>query len=506
MANFKRPGSDPSQQWLFARSLDELVPADCDVRVFSQMMDRLDWSTLESGYARLGRPAYDPRVLAKLLVFAYAHGVRSSRKVEELVRYDVRYMWLTGELKPDYRTIARFRKDRSLALKALFASSVHLCVELGLVDLEVVAIDGTKIRANASGRTVYDARRVERGMAYAEKVLQEAEEADGAEGGSDEEGLGGGSSQLPGRIKHPGKRLERLQELRTELEGSGAKGVSASEPDSRLMKSSEGVKPCYNLQAAVDGKAQVIVALEVKQTAADYGLLPEMDCELRATLGRRAGMLLADGGYASPEALRYLEECGQDALIAQQSRKSQYRGAEEYSREHFVYDAAQDVYRCPEGNVLRFRGFRAQWGGFRLYRARGCPACPQYRRCVPSGRASRELSVSAVQEMRSRMAARLADEQGKQLYRRRAAIVEPVNGQLKQDRGLRRFLARGLEAVKAEASLAALAHNLLKCAGVLLVVIFRNIAAPAGPAATAFRFYPSRRPSQRQSRLCPASP
>ena len=162
MPQFKQMPCDPKQMWLVAPSLDEMVGLDSDVRALSEAMDRLDWSAMEGTYSETGCPAYPPRVMTKLLVYAYSKGVRSSRKIEELVEHDVRYMWLGGQLKPDFRTIARFRKEKFNEVSELFADSVRLCKEAGLVSMQVVAIDGTKVAANAGKKSVYDAKRLER--------------------------------------------------------------------------------------------------------------------------------------------------------------------------------------------------------------------------------------------------------------------------------------------------------------------------------------------------------
>ena len=217
MPQFKQMPCDPKQMWLVAPSLDEMVGLDSDVRALSEAMDRLDWSAMEGTYSETGCPAYPPCVMTKLLVYAYSKGVRSSRKIEELVEHDVRYMWLGGQLKPDFRTIARFRKEKFNEVSELFADSVRLCKEAGLVSMQVVAIDGTKVAANAGKKSVYDAKRLEREREAVERVLREAEEVDASEDAQYGDSNG---REIPEHLRDAQKRKEKLDEIAQRLSGA----------------------------------------------------------------------------------------------------------------------------------------------------------------------------------------------------------------------------------------------------------------------------------------------
>lgn len=262
MPRFKEMPNAPGQRWLMAPSLDEMVSAGSDVRVLSEVMDRLDWSYMEASYSDNGRPAYPPTVIAKILVYAYSKGIRSSRRIEELVESDLRYIWLAGGLKPDFHTIARFRKERFSELSRLFVSSVRLCTEAGLVLMRAMAADGSKIRASASRKSLYDGARVSREREAVERILQEAEETDRVE---DEQYGEANGRELPEELRDAAKRKAKLDEIAQRLKENGRKVVSAWDEECRLMKTSSGIRPSYNVQAVVDSENQVIVAAEASR-------------------------------------------------------------------------------------------------------------------------------------------------------------------------------------------------------------------------------------------------
>lgn len=481
MARFKTSSSSRAQQWLFAQSLDDLVPAECDVRLFNEAMDCLDWRVLEESYASTGRPAYDPRVICKALCYAYAQGIRSSRQIERLMRYDVRYMWLAGGLKPDYRTLARFRRDKHTELKTMFAGSVRLCCRMKLVSLETVAVDGTKVRAGASTRSLYDSKRLTRELELAEQALREAEAVDAEE---DAQARPSAAGRLPKHLKDPAKRLERLKALRKELEDSGAKAVSATDAECRMMKTTAGVKPCFNVQAVVDSSSQVIVAVATVHKEVDHGLLPEMLEQAEDNTGLRADMVLADGGYSDERALTYLQDKRQDALIPPGNGGGESRSKREarFAAVNFQYDEQRDVYVCPEGKVLSFRRLSKtpRNGEYRVFVANGCQGCCSYRACVPDGRGSRKIKVGPLEHLRRAMRERLSTDEGKQRYKRRAAIVEPVNGQLKHNRQFARLLLGGLAGAGSEVYLMTLAHNVMKTVQAVQSSVFCSLPWPLG--------------------------
>jgi len=459
MPRFKQVPQHPSQVMLFGVSVDESVPASSDVRVLSEVMDLLDWSGILGSYCDEGCPAYPPQIMAKVLAYAYSNGIRSSRKIEALVENDRRYIWLAGGLRPDFHTLARFRRDKWDHLVELFEDSVRVCAEFGLVLMNVVSIDGSKVRAKSSRKAVYNQKRIDRERSQIEKVLREAEEADRAE--DDEFGSGNGR-QLPAALSNVEERKARLEKAAELLKHSKRKRVVASDPDSRVMKTRESTAPCYNLQAAVDSENQIIVGMDVVTNEVDHGLLPEMMQRVEDTVGMSADVCLADTGYCDEETLLAVESGRRDVLMPPQNPNEERREVL-FQSTSFVHDEIKDVLICPAGRELAFRRLRkVSSGTYRFYTARGCKSCSFYERCA-GGKTSRTVSRSIVSKMRESMRQRLRTAEGKAQYALRAQSVEPVFGQIKRDMGFERLLLGGLQGAKAELALVCLVHNVKKC-------------------------------------------
>ena len=308
MPRFKEIPNSPAQMWLLPPSLDEMSSANSDVRLLNEVMNSLEWSSLERSYSKTGRPAYPPRIMAKILVYAYSRVIRSSRRIEEFVECDLRYMWLAGGLKPDFHTIAGFRKEKFSEIGELFVSSVRLCAEAGLILMKIVAVDGTKIEANASKKSLYDEERLAKEREAVEKILREAEAVDEAE---DEEYGESNGRNLPEDMKDAAKRKAKIEEIAKRLKESSRKTISTSDKDARMMKTRAGLRAGFNIQAAVDSEAQVIVAVEVTRNEHNHGQLSKMLEGVRENVGLAPDVVLADTGYSDEETLKALDSTKQ---------------------------------------------------------------------------------------------------------------------------------------------------------------------------------------------------
>lgn len=461
MPRFREPKQDRKQVWLFPPSLEELVPLDSEVRLLDEAMDQMDWSSLEDSYSETGRPAYDPRIVSKVLVYAYCKGIRSSRRIEELSANDVRFMWLSEGERPDFHTIARFRKDKFGELSCLFVESVRLCARAGLVLLNAVAIDGTKLRADVSSSSLHTPEQISGEIAAIERILREAEEADCRE--DDLYGDNNGR-QLPDEMRDMASRREKLAQLACEMREQDRKVISETDPECRLMRNGDGVvRACYNVQVAVDSKSQVIVAADVTTAEVDHELLPGMLEQVKENAGVSPDVVLADAGYSSESTLKALEAAGQDALIPASGQARCVKHNMDFSAERFVHDSERDVLTCPCGKELRFLRENRKGGGvYRVYGATGCRGCAHHCKCVPSGRASRVVNVSVIADLRRAMRDKLASQDGRKLFGLRKTTVEPVFGQMKHNAKFDRFGLRGMSGALAETYLMTTAHNVMK--------------------------------------------
>jgi transposase len=422
--------------------------------VLNLVRDDIDLTEITGTYgSERGQPPFAPTMMTALLLYTYCCGIYSSRRIAKACRDRVDFMSIVGLDAPDFRTVSDFRKRHLKALGKLFGQILQLCEKAGLVKLGHVALDGTKIKANASKHKAMSYERMEKRAAELEaevaKWLSAAEAADAAEDklhGGDKAG-----EEMPDWIADKKRRAERIREAKAELEAvakaaaeaklkaaakaqerreaegrrkGGRKAAPPStepdakaqknftDPESRIMKSKDGFVQAYNAQAAVDAEVQIIVAHDVTQSAVDSGQLVPMTDAIETNLNRKPEQLSADAGYCSEANLEALENRNIDAYVATGRAKDAVAGA--------VKGAAIAVSPAPEpvGAPTRVEAMRAK--------------------IKAGGHASP--------------------------YRLRKQLPEPVFGQIKQARGFRQFLLRGFEKVRGEWAIVCTVHNLLKLA------------------------------------------
>lgn len=425
----------------------ELVSEEPLVRTIDQVVKSFDLEALYRRYSEGGRSFYDPAMMLKVLFFAYSDGVRSSREIAKRIKYDIRYQYFAGSLRPDFRTINRFRQDNLDLLGMYFARIVAMCEESGLVDVSVLAIDGTKIRASSSGRRTVSKKKLDK---LAKRISAELKRDVVAEGeDSCDEGLlstAGGTDEA----------------VKPRTEG-GPSSDKVTDPDARFMKTSEGsLRPCYNSQIAVD-KNQVIVAVEVSNCADDSVQFKSMIEQSQANVSGALGEVLVDGGYYSGSNLQHSVKAGYNLYlpVPQRRRVPDKR----FEREAFVYDELTDSYRCPGGAQLSYESSRTRNGVTRrVYRGSSstCGPCQLRSRCTKDRR--RELNISEVYHLERQMQVRMATASGRATYGQRKHLVEAVFGNLKFNLGFARFGLRSLAKVRGEFMLMCIAHNLKKLA------------------------------------------
>jgi transposase len=414
----------PEQDLLLPPSLREWLPEDHLAFFVSDLIDQLDLSAITTVYEdeERGYPPYHPVMLTKVLVYAYCVGVFSSRKIQRRLVEDVAFRVLAAGNAPDFRTIADFRKTHLTALRGFFEQVLRLARELGAPRVGRVALDGTKIKANASKHKAMSYGRMrEKQQQLREEVtelLAQAEAADAAEDaeyGPDRRG-----DELPAELQRRESRLKRIREAKRALEArareeAAAKGEPAesakpdskaqynfTDPQSRIMKAPDGFVQAYNAQVAVD-ELQLIVGHAVTQETNDKKQLLPMITTIEQQSGDTPRQLLADAGYCSDENLRAIADTTIDSYISTRKQKHGERPGP-----------------CPRG--------------------------PLPKTATIVDRMSRKLHAKA----------------GAAVYAARKGIVEPVIGQIKHARGFRQFLLRGFENVQGEWSLVCTTHNILK--------------------------------------------
>jgi len=296
-------GENRNQITLFPEAIDDYITPDNPVRVIEAFVDSLDMKEL--GFKRttpndVGRPAYDPRDLLKLYLYGYLNRIRSSRKLEAEAGRNIELMWLLKKLKPDFKTIADFRKDNKKAIKNVFKQFNLLCKEWELFGCEVIAVDGSKFRACNSKRNNYNDKKIKRHLKYIdEKISNYLKELDSNDQEEADTHIPS-AEEIKKRIEELKKRKAKYQAMQKEMKEKKIDEISTTDPDARLMKvNNNGADVCYNVQTAVDQKNKLVVDYDVINNAADQGNLYEMAKKAKETLGVEEIKALDDKGYYS---------------------------------------------------------------------------------------------------------------------------------------------------------------------------------------------------------------
>ena len=459
-------GLERDQLLLLPEAVDDYVGSDNPVRFIDAFVDGLDLAA--AGFLRvepkaMGRPGYAPGDLLKLYIYGYLNRVRSSRRLETECHRNIEVLWLLRTLKPDFKTIADFRRDNRAAFRAVFRQFVLLCRRLDLYGRELLAVDGTRIKAVNKDRNFTRSslrefiRRADEWLEDYLKRLDEGDVEDGATGG------GARTKNLAEKIAALSEKRGRYQAMLAQLDRTGEDQISLTDPDSRAMAAHTKVGVGYNVQVAVDAKNKLIVEQAVTNQVVDMGLLTETSEPAREILGVETIDVVADRGYFKIEDIEACEQAGCVPHVAKPQRGSSVREGL-FRKDEFRYDAGLDAYVCPAGKLLtpirrgRMRDLeRTDYGN-----PKACRACQLRPRCTNDARSVFRLeNEDVLDRMAERLKARPA------ILDRRREVVEHPFGSIKQWMYQGAFLMRGLANVRAEFSLTALAYNLRRALNIL---------------------------------------
>jgi transposase len=476
-------GSDRTEALLLPEVLDDYIAAENPVRFIDAFVGQLDLGKAGFTNAQLqetGRPPYDPGDLLRLYLYGYLNRVRSSRGLEREAARNLELIWLLRKLRPDFKTIADFRRNNGGAIKAVGREFILLCRKLELFGGELVAIDSTKIKAqNSKGRNYSEAKlkvllaEIEKKVSlYLEELDQSDAQEEATTSNSAELWRRLSAEELKGKIAQLKERKRELENLAQDLEKSGATQVSLTDPDSRAMSMGRGSTIGYNVQAAVDAKHSLIIDTQVTNTTSDLGALGSMAIKAQEKLEAKNLSVVADKGYYNGKEVLVCDAIGVTAYVAK-PLTSANTALGLYGKESFWYDAEKNYYICPAGQKLTYRFATNEKGrAIYYYRARGCQKCPLKAKCTRN-KGNRTITRLAAEEVQEQMAERVAANP--QIMRRRKAIIEHCFGTIKRSLGYDYFLCRGLRNVTTEINLTVLAYNLKRACN--LVGVNHLIAA-----------------------------
>jgi len=458
-------------------NVEQLIEEDHPARAIWELVGKLDLSSFYKGIGAVegvaGRPTLDPQLLISLWIYAYSEGVSSAREIARLCEFDPAYQWLTGLQPVNYHSLSDFRVGHREALDELFTEVLGLLSAEGLVSLQRVMHDGTKIKAYAGVDTF---RREEKIRAHLEMARQQVKEM----GDPQNEELS--QRVVKARQRAARERQERLERAEKELRelrahGSSAEAqqearVSETDPEARIMKQGGGgYAPAYNVQLSTDAARVIIVGVGVSQSASDWGQLGAAMDRIQENLGRLPEQVVVDGGFTSRETILDMDQRGVDFIGAmadttvQAASQFARRGIEAAFRpEAFAYHPESNTYTCPAGKVLNYERKHREMGVTHYYyraSADHCGNCEFKKSCCPANTNAGRMVLRAEEAPAvAAFRAKMATEEAKQIYRQRGAVAEFPNAWIKTKIGLRQFRLRGLAKVTMETLWACLTYNI----------------------------------------------
>jgi transposase len=443
------------QSQLFPATIEEYIGPEDPVRAYDAFVEQLDLGQLgiELDEHRVGHPEFDPRAMIKLLVYGYSYGIRSSRKLERATYHNLSFIWLMGGLKPDHKTIARFRVNHATALKSSLRQCAQVCLKLGLIEGNTLFLDGTKILANASMKNTWTVERCQKSMREVdqriEAILKECDAIDQSEQQQDS------LVQMRDHLQDQQQLKAKIGKVLEELQQQGKTALNTTDPESTRVRNGGQIETGYNCQAVVDDRHGLIVHSDVVSQSNDGGLFSGQIQGAQETLGKVCQHACADAGFSAAEDLQIILEQGVDVVVPI-VRHSDFR-------DHFAYDADADLYRCEQGHELKYIGNHKDHKT-RIYQIADpltCHRCPAFGICTKA-RQGRRVERPFAEAVRERLEARYRLPDAQTLMRKRKMRAEHPFGHIKHNLGMRAFLMRGLRGAQTETALAATAFNLTR--------------------------------------------
>ena len=470
-----RYGENRKQITLFPQSLDQYVSEDHPVRAYDAFVDSLDFVELgiELDDRKVGNSQYDPRSMLKLLIYGYSYGVKSSRKLEREVHNNLSFIWLIRNLKPDHKTIAEFRRNNSEALKNALKLCARLCLKIGLIQGNILFVDGTKIRANASLGHHHEKQWYQEQLKKVDQrihqLLAECERCD-----QDEE-TQGSLVKMPKELKNQQhlkasikSALAEFDKYKERTKDGNLRQINRVDPESTRMISRKGYHPSYNVQSVVDDQNGLIVHVDVVNDANDQNQLSKQIIEAQENLECECTTVCADAGYTNIEDI-YKLESDERSVIVPTPRQVSGKEPGPFDRSKFTYDDSDDCYYCPEGQRLIFRGFQDKEQKKRNYRIEKpmvCKKCQHFGKCT-AAKSGRTIIRHALELLREKVIKRYLEPEAQKIYKRRKMRVEHPFGYIKKSQNFNQFQVRGLRGALTEASLLATSFNLIRMIGLL---------------------------------------
>ncbi len=475
---------------LFPVSIEDYVSADSPVRAYDAIIDTLEPELLgfEVNPHKVGCPQYHPMAMLKLLVYGYSYGVRSSRKLERECHNNISFIWLMGDLRPDHKTIAEFRRKNKKALQNVLREVARVCMALKLIEGNTLFVDGSKIRANASISNSWTKEKCQRKLKKIDKriaeILEECENADQREAAC------GSFVRVKDELADQEALRCKLKSILNDIQQEDRLSVNTTDHDCTKTHSRQGDHAGYNGQIVVDEKHGLIVSSDVVNENTDYHQFADQINQANEVLDKKCDTACSDCGYTAIEELEKIDNQGIEVIVPSQRQASGKEPAT-FDASNFKYDRDNDCYICPEGKLLSLRNIERKKRR-KVYLGAGstCRVCEHFGTCTTNRIHGRKVTRLLKEDLRQKFERQYALPESQEIYTLRKQKVELPFGHIKHNLGVMGFLLRGLAGVKAEFSIMTSCFNITRMIGLLgtnnLVESLRAIATVCsitGPSA-----------------------
>ena len=486
-------GHPRDQMILFSETLDDIIEENNPVRVIDVFVNNLDLDRLKfkQPSLRTGTPPYKPQLFLKIYIYGYMEKIRTSRKLEKECQRNKELQWLTEGLVPDFKTISNFRKNNTAGLKKIFTEFLHFCKSMDLLDLSVVGVDGTKIRASNSMNNIYKRDSIdkteEKIQSKIDEYLSILEETDQ----QTEEELKLKKidiAEIQSRLKHSEQYLFKVQSIKKKFEESPElETYYSTDPDSRLQSDKGKIRAGYNPQIIVESKNKLIVGAEITNEAHDINQLDKMTdkvMELKKEVTvKESTTVIFDAGYYSEKGILATQtKKGLEIYVSnpkEEKKKKTYKypnkkgkktnkvPTDSYTIDKFQYDADKNIYICPEGKSVLYKHKEKNSGRESyMYQCQSCQGCAVRAECT-TNKVGRTIRRSVNAEVMDSYNEKMQTKEGKQILSKRKELVEHPFGTLKRNLGYTYFLLRGTDKVSAEFKFMGFVYNFKRVINIL---------------------------------------
>ena len=450
-----------NQILLMPSSIEEYIATNDPVRAYDAMIEKI---FLEISHKfnfdakKPGANEYHPKTMLKILVYSYSYGVRSSRKIERNLYHNLSYIWLAGGIKPDHWTISDFRKKYRESIKEVIKSCAKICMKLGLIEGNVLFVDGSKFRANASIANTWTKSRCEKALAQINerivRLLDECETEDDAEKGS------GSYVKMRKELCEQNALAKEIEAIMTDIDESGKESINVIDPDSVKTKSSHGSHSSYNVQLVTDGKNGLIISAEAESSSTDHNEFSQQMNNAEEITGIKAKAGCADAGYSNVENLKNAPAGMKIVVPTNRQIRDERIEKEIIDKSDFEYDKEIDAYKCPANQILAYSG---TYDGNRHYKIKGkiCRKCIYFGKCTKN-KHGRIIMRSQDENIKEKIEKIYASKSGQKIYSRRKEVSELPFGHIRRNLSFNQFSLRSKSKVNCEVSILATCFNITR--------------------------------------------